>query len=379
MNRRHPRLLLAATVALTVVACSSVTRPDDWHARTPPPPGAFAAPGPFDPMASEGIWGVGDEVVYSVDIDDHGTHTGFTFSLTTTQLPPSDDDAWVFAHPVHGRILTRTCDSDWQHNPLAYTGEGIATLQASLRGNDGSSCGGEITAKVLAHWFVDEMGVGIHDGVSNLFGALLGLDCVHQTLLRVIRAPSAFSMLKNFGRIDVGLHWPKAGHVGFVDQETPFGVLPTVWLPITITANGQPALDGRVQFTWKQPPLLLGAGVLQIEAWHPDDAQRRVLVRLASARRGTPPDAPDPTDLGHDLRRGMTIDEVLRQKNGKEATVVERGALGDGRHVALVEFDVPRELLFGVVEDNRLIFASLGDDLCIDFLRRRGFVAEAPR
>ena len=44
----------------------------------------------------------------------------------------------------------------------------------------------------------------------------------------------------------------------------------------------------------------------------------------------------------------------------------------------MVRFEVPRQSLFGVLHDGRLLFASPGDHLSRDWLRRRGFVADAP-
>lgn len=369
-----PWVVVAATFA---TACAGIERSADWPESAPPPPGAFAAPGPFSEMRADAIWGVGDRVVYSVDVDDGGVHHAFTFTLTTTRLPPVDPDGIVIAHPVHGRVVTRSARDQWQHNPIAYSGDGMATLQAELAGDDGTACGGSIEAELLAYWWVDDMGVGMTVGVHPVFAALLGLDCMHSTLLRLIRAPSAWSVIRNLGHVRVGLEWLPVDKLHYVEQETPFGVMPTAWLPMTITANGQPALDGRVQFTWKRSPLLLSAGVLQIEAWHPDDATRRVTVRLASACRGEPPDAPAATDLGNGLSVGMTVSEVLALKGGVLGAVKARGRLADGRCVELVEFEVLHQWLFGVLHEGRLLFASLGPHLSRDFLRRRGFVPDA--
>lgn len=368
----------AASTCLLGTGCASVDRPADWPATAPPPPGAFAAAGPFDAMASDGIWGTGDEVVYTVDVDDAGVHHVFSFTLTTVQLPPVDPDGIVIAHPVHGHVMTRSSSDSWQHEPIAYAGEGMAKLHAELRGDDGSSCGGDFEAELYAHWWVDDMAIGMQTGVWPLLMGLLGLDCMHAMLLRVVRPPSAWSVLSKFGRVHIGLQWLPVTELHYVDEATPFGVLPTTWLPITITANDQPALDGRVQFTWRRPPLLLSAGVLQVEAWHPDDAKRRVTVQLASARRGTPPDAPAVGDLGNELTAGMTVAEVLAVKGGVRGDVQARGRLADGRYVELVQFDVPRQLLFGVLHDGKLLYASLGDDLALDFLRRRGFTGDSP-
>jgi hypothetical protein len=372
---------------LTAAACSGVERAADWHRHTAPPPGAFDAPGPFDAMASDGIWGVGDRVAYTIDVDAAGTQQRFTFTLTTTQLPPSSPDGSFLAHPVHGRVLTRSTYGQWGHptwnaetrryEGARYHGWGRARLRAELSADDGTRHSGEFDSDTFAFWYADDVRHGGLAGVHELFVALLGLDAMHATLLRVIRPPSAWSVVRNLGSVRLGLEWPETGPIPVEPQVTPFGELPTVWVPFTIVANGQPALDGRIQFTWKHPPLLLTAGVLQIEAWHPDDPTRRVVVELASAQRGTPADAPHPDELGHGLRCGMTHAEVLAVTNGRSSTVVASGALADGRHVELLEFDVPHMLLFGVMHEGRLLFANPVDTFACHYLALRG-LAIAP-
>ncbi|HEX6810582.1 MAG TPA: hypothetical protein VF384_03060 [Planctomycetota bacterium] len=363
-------------VAVLAAACAGVERPDDWHTRLEPAAATgWAAPGPFSPMDDAAIWGVGDRVVYTIELDDRGARRTFTFTLTTTALPPPEADAFVLAHPVHGHVLTRSAVNGWQHGPvIAYEGFGDVTLHAELEGDDGSRCEGDLVVESLAHWWVEDLRVGLWSHVHGLFAALLGLDCMHAALLRVIRLPTTWSVLASFGRIRVALTRKHLDDVPLVDQDTPLGRLPTAWLPMTITANGQPALDGRIQFTWKRSPLLSTSGVLQIEAWHPDDPARRVLVRLASATRGTPPDGPDPTDLGFGLRVGMTVDEACAVLRGEVEKVHARGRLADGRDVELIQLTAPAKWLFCVVHDGRLLYASLGNHMPKHFLKVRGFV-----
>lgn len=361
---------------LMLAACAASPRPDDWHSSLPPPPDGFTASGPFDPIDAAAIWGVGDRVVYTIEVV-HGTaRNTFTFTLTTRQLP-APRGGIAIVHPVHDRILTRTADEQWQLGPVVcYEQRGPALMHATLRGDDDTQCEGEFRVEALANLHVEDVRVGYESGVHDMFGALLGLDCLHAALLRVVRAPSLLSVLGNLGRIRVALRWPDGVPLEVTTAATPFGTLPTTWCPMTLEANGQPALDGRVQFTWKQSPLLPGAGVLQVEAWHPDDPTARLTIRLAAAQRGVPPDRPDPDDLGNGLRRGMTVDAACALLGGRREKVHERGRLADGRRVELVELDVPTWWLFVVVHGDRLLFASGGDDLALHWLRLRGFTAD---
>ena len=69
-----------------------------------------------------------------------------------------------------------------------------------------------------------------------------------------------------------------------VTRPTPMGELPSTWVPFALDANNEPALDCRALVTWKRWPLLLSAGVLRVEAHHPDDPKKRIPIRLIEAR-----------------------------------------------------------------------------------------------
>ena len=370
---RSPALLFAALGA----ACGSVERPADWASSLPQPQGAFAATGPVDALDPAAIWGVGDRVEYAIEVAIGAERRTFTFSLTTTQLPAPRDGIDV-VHPVHDRILTRTATEQWQHGPfVVYHAYGPAKVRAELRGDDGTECSGEFEVESLAHLHVEDVRTAWSTGVHGMFRALLSLDCMHATLMRLVRRPSAWSVLSRLGRIDVRLDWPDLDRMDVVEASTPFGKVPTAWRPLTILANGEPALDGRVQFTWKQSPLLPAAGVLQVEAWHPDDPAARITIRLASAKRGVPPDHPDPEDLRGGLRRGMTVDDACSLLGGKVEKTLAQGRLADGRRVDLLQLKVPRWWLVVVAHEGRLQYASGGDHMSRHWLKVRGFVPDA--
>ncbi|MBL8752093.1 MAG: hypothetical protein JNK15_02225 [Planctomycetes bacterium] len=368
----------AIAAALLAAACGSVSRSDDWVRTLPEAPGGFRATGHVDAMDPAAIWGIGDRVEYTIEVVLGTERRTFTFTLTTTALPESRTKGIATPHPVHDRILTRTAHESWQHGPVvAYHAFGPAKVRAELRSADGTECSGEFEVESLANLYVEDVRTAWSIGVHGMFGALLGLDCMHATLLRLVRRPSAWSVLARLGRVEVQLQWPELDRMEIVEASTPFGTVPTAWRPMTILANGQPALDGRVQFTWKQSPLLLAAGVLQVEAWHPDDPTARITIRLASARRGIPPDSPDPDELGGGLRRGMTVADACSLLGGTIEKELARGCLADGRRVELLQLRVPRWWLVVVVHEGRLVFASGGDDLSQHWLKVRGFVPDA--
>jgi hypothetical protein len=368
----HPIALLLAVVG---ASCSGVQRAHDWHEHLGAPEAAVPGSGPFDAMVPDGIWGVGDRVVHVIAVDDGERALRFIFELTTIALPGADRGGLEVVDPVHGRILTRTARVQMSRGTETVA-SGPARVRARLVGDDGTDCGGELDAELLAHWHADSLeSFGVMSGVTELFGALLRLDCMHAALLRVLRPPSAWSVARRLGGIEVALVFAWQRELVVSERDTPFGRLPTMWQPFTITANGQPALDGRIEFTWKHAPLLLGAGVLRVEAWHPDDPTRRLTLHLDSAVRGTPPDAPDPDELCAGLRRGMPLAAVTRTLGAANAEPVECGRLADGTDVDLVVLREPRFDVHTVSVRGELLYAALHRSLLDTFLHRRGYVA----
>lgn len=360
---------------LVGAACTNFEREPDWFRHGAGEPGAWEATGQLDAMEAAAIWGVGDCVSYAIDFDNAGEHRHFTFTLTTEKLPPPKTGGHHMPNPVHGGIVTTTARAGFQWGPivlLAYTGR--ATVRAELRGEDGTLCHGVFEQEAIDNMWQEDVRHACLCSVHEVFKALLRLDGMLTRLQEVIRPPSLLAIARHLGSIAVSLDWPH-GPVEATEQETLIGRLPCCWVPFAIDACGEPALDGRVQFTWKRSPLLPSAGVLQIEAWRPDDPTRRVTARLVGARRGTPADAPDPDELLLGLRTGMSVAEVCRVKGGTVKRTVP-GRLADGRRVELVEFDVRRAWLFGIADSSGLLFACAGDRPAQYWLKHRGFVAD---
>jgi len=118
--------------------------------------------------------------------------------------------------------------------------------------------------------------------------------------------------------------------------------------------------------------------VLRIEAWHPDDANRRVTAHVVAARRGTRDRDPDRDDLSRGLRRGMTEAEVLRV-SGESIARRETCARADDptSTVDVVTLSgAPREVgRTALFRDDALWYAALNDDADL-FLRLRGYATD---
>jgi hypothetical protein len=101
----------------------------------------------------------------------------------------------------------------------------------------------------------------------------------------VVAPPPIVKVLLRGGYIHLTI---VSGFIGATEPVTGFtGVPDPVYsFPFEVQAYGSPALRGRIFVTDSRPPLLPAAGVVAIEAAHPDDPESTVSVRLLSATRG---------------------------------------------------------------------------------------------
>ncbi len=370
----HSRAIVAASVL--AVACGSVERRDDWHALPDAPASAWSTARPAEPLDAAACWRVGDRVVYEIVVDAHGESERYEFALSIEALPEPRQSA-VDPHPIHGWVICDRATWRYQWAPrqvLHHFGE--ATVRVEVSRPDGRrehSVFSQVTTANLHQAKVDDT---LLLGVNEVVASLLRAECVFDRLLDVIRKPSIGSVIRRLGRVEVAVQWPPREERTVFQQDTPLGQVPAVWQAVAIDANGEPALDGRVLFTFKRAPLLLAAGVLSIEAWHPDAPQRRVTARLIEARRGAETEPIDHRRLGRGLRIGMPLEEACALLGGTVDQTVARGRLADGRPVELLEIDVPGVWMFAVVHDTRLLYACAGDESALCYLRHRGFTPD---
>ncbi|HLQ37151.1 MAG TPA: hypothetical protein VK348_05095 [Planctomycetota bacterium] len=380
MRTASPSLRASSWLAVAACAsCSTFTRDPDWYRPAEAPASNWAA-GELAVMDQEAIWGVGDEVCYEIVIDSGDQHRRLWFTLTNTAIEPPVRAESALPDPISGMVRTYSAhmhfeSRDEQGQPLSLlvSYDGRARLHARLADERGRACEATFSAPTMAHLAQQDVGQACYEGVGDIIGILCKIDCFLDELLLVARRPSLASILVRFGRVAVELRWPQAA-AETVEQDTPFGRLPTLWVPATFDANGEPALDGRVQFTWRRSPLLLACGVLQIELWRPDDPRQRVTIRLVGARRGVPPDDLH-GELCHGLRIGMSLAAVLAATGAQPASE-QCGRLADGRMVARRVLRTPGGARFDCVfADDCLLYAFIGP--VVDYwLRLRGFVAD---
>jgi hypothetical protein len=114
----------------------------------------------------------------------------------------------------------------------------------------------------------------------------LGSPALRPILDAVVARPSIAQVLRHGGvvHLAIGGDFSASKESG---RELALGVDPVDSFPFEIMTYGvHPALAGNLFVTESRPPFLPGAGIVGIDAWHPDDEAARVSVRLLSARRG---------------------------------------------------------------------------------------------
>ena len=101
----------------------------------------------------------------------------------------------------------------------------------------------------------------------------------------VVARPPVVKVLLHGGYIHLTI---VSGFIGATQPVTGFtGVPDPVYsFPFEVRAYESPALRGRIFVSDSRPPLLPAAGIVAIEAAHPDDPATTVSVRLLSATRG---------------------------------------------------------------------------------------------
>jgi len=101
----------------------------------------------------------------------------------------------------------------------------------------------------------------------------------------VVAPPPILKVLLHGGYVHLTIG---SGFVGATEPVHGFaGVSDPVYsFPFEVQAYESPALRGRIFVTDSRPPFLPAAGIVAIEAVHPDDPASTVSVRLLSATRG---------------------------------------------------------------------------------------------
>jgi hypothetical protein len=331
--------------ALTVLALASCA-PSCAGAPQPPPSFAHGAPGALFPAAEAAVaalrdlppgldpaepatdWRAGDRVLYGIELDDAGTRRQWLLELRLERPVPltvagagrdsrrtrltqlsitittKDGREIHYASPcmrgeltVHGPFLPGRTEPD-----LASTtgpARAVSVPDAFLRGGLVDACEQRVRLGQHVGTELDLTGVSDADlrlalgGEAALFAIMMIVrreESLADILWQVIDTPPLLSLLASvFGGVSVSID-ASLERAARVAEPLPGHAWdePGYHFPITITANGTPALHASVLVTQPRPPLQLAAGIVSIEGAKPSDPRRRVRVWVISARRGAP-------------------------------------------------------------------------------------------
>ena len=133
----------------------------------------------------------------------------------------------------------------------------------------------------------ERLNFSVYFALRTFFEAAMEIPGNQHVLEQVIQKPSVWSVLSHFGvKSTFTYGWQDVQ----VAPEGRAGVQQPVYLlPVRLSMNDVPAVKTNLAVTDPNPPLQAGAGILAICAEHPTATDRRLLIRVLSARRAATP------------------------------------------------------------------------------------------
>ena len=123
--------------------------------------------------------------------------------------------------------------------------------------------------------------------LQTFFSAAMAIPGNQHVLEQVIQKPSVWSVVRHFGvRTNLSFNWQDV-------QVAPEGKAavqqPVYLLPVRLSLNNVLAVNANLAVSEPRPPLQASAGIVAICAEHPTAPDRRLFIRLLSARRTATP------------------------------------------------------------------------------------------
>jgi len=269
-----------------VAACGAAPRATDWQeAVSTAAPQVWQRRDAFLPaLDPERVAQLGDHVHYEVEQHTGGEPKTWTFDLELVGLPPKGHFERT-PDEVSGRVRSdrgRCVTTKRGEQVLSCIYSGLGEVRIAMHDDARDARSRDVATEVLLHFHASDLEGWPSFGMLALLNLVLKVDFAHERLMDVVRPPSIGSVVRRLGRVDLTARFPNEGRQRLT-VASPFGEVEAVWIPLVLDANGEPALDCRVLVTDKHWPLQLSAGVLCLEACHPDAPDRRVTVRLRDA------------------------------------------------------------------------------------------------
>lgn len=161
---------------------------------------------------------------------------------------------------------------------FAYSGStSIPTAAAVARGKQTAAALG-LTPEEERLYF------SVYFALRTFFEAAMQIPGNQHVLEQVIQKPSLWSVVSHFGvKTTFTYGWQD---VQVAPEGTDAVQQPVYLLPVLLSLNDAPAVKANLAVSEPRPPLQTGAGILALCAEHPTATDRRLFIRMLSARRG---------------------------------------------------------------------------------------------
>jgi hypothetical protein len=128
----------------------------------------------------------------------------------------------------------------------------------------------------------ERLAFSVYFALRSFYQACSEIPTCRNVLEQVIQKPSLWSVATNIGvNMNFEYGWHKVEP--YPADQLPLST-PAYLLPLRMSVNGKPALEALLLATSTQPPLRTCAGIFALAAAHPTDENKRVYLRVLSAR-----------------------------------------------------------------------------------------------
>ncbi len=163
--------------------------------------------------------------------------------------------------------------------PSYYGGSGVLSAEAIAKGKQAAAAFGLAPEE-------ERLAFSVYFALRTFFSAAMEIPACQDVLEQVIQKPSVWSVLGQLGvSSNFKYGWQEV-------QVAPDGKValdqPVYLLPLRVALNNTPAVKATLAVTVPRPPLEASAGILAVCAEHPTATDRRLFLRVLSARRAAP-------------------------------------------------------------------------------------------
>jgi len=307
-----------ARCAAALVACGVATGCSATNARASGGAGepAFARAGAilegFDPWDPGAGWRLGDRLLFGVALQDGATAREMYVLLEVAGRPGRAEVFAKVSARKGGRVVVGSSSVTTGFTATITRGDGSVwtvksdpiSVGVGLHDDAGDLLSSTYTSapeRFLREGFFDACERASASGAlsaddetqaTNALWALVAsirstpdVEEVRRAIVdAVVDAPGLLSVVGHLGvNVDVEPHLERSEPASFAWGAEPVSIRR---FPVTVSANGSPAMALDVAVARSEGPARLSAGIVAFEGRRPSDPRRRFAVRLLAARRG---------------------------------------------------------------------------------------------